>query len=84
MPDFNISLPEPLKNFIDEQMRSGRYDSVSEYFRELVQKDEGRQAQDKLEALLLEGLHSGASEEVTDEYWARKRSELIDRQQRKR
>jgi len=54
----NISLPGPLKAFIDGQVADGRYSSASEYVRELIRADEKRKAQEKLENLLLEGLAS--------------------------
>jgi antitoxin ParD1/3/4 len=54
----NISLPDPLKDFVDAQISSGRYSSVSEYVRELIRGDEKRKPEARLEALLLEGLSS--------------------------
>lgn len=56
MQTMNISLPDPLKDFVDGQVATGRYSSVSEYMRELIREDEKRKAQDQLEQLLLEGL----------------------------
>ena len=41
----NISLPDPLKQFVDGQIAEGRYSSVSEYVRELIRADEQRKAQ---------------------------------------
>ena len=79
MQTMNISLPEPLKAFIDEQVLSGKYGSVSEYVRELVRQDEKRRAQEKLEGLLLEGLESGAPAEMTRQDWADIRNEALAR-----
>jgi antitoxin ParD1/3/4 len=62
MQTMNISLPEPLKEFVDHQIAEGRYSSVSEYVRELIRDDEKRRAEQRLEALLLEGLESKESE----------------------
>ena len=56
MQTMNISLPDPLKEFVDHQIADGRYSSVSEYIRELIRDDEKRKAEERLEALLLEGL----------------------------
>lgn len=61
MQTMNISLPEPLKEFVDAQIAAGRYSSVSEYIRELIREDEKRKAEERLEALLLEGLQSEES-----------------------
>ena len=62
MQSMNISLPEPLKQFVDGQVSTGRYSSASEYVRELIRADEKRKAEDRLEAKLLEGLNSVDSE----------------------
>jgi antitoxin ParD1/3/4 len=62
MQSMNISLPEPLKEFVDDQIASGRYSSASEYVRELIRSDEKRKAEERLEALLLEGLESEETE----------------------
>ena len=58
MQSMNISIPDPLKQFVDGQIAQGRYSSVSEYVRELIRADEKRKAEEKLETLLLEGLRS--------------------------
>jgi antitoxin ParD1/3/4 len=74
METVNIMLPEPLKDFVDGEVGSGRYGSASEYIRELIREDEKRKAQEKLEALLLEGVESGAAPVMTDEAWTELRS----------
>lgn len=58
MQSMNISLPDPLKKFVDGQIAKGKYSSASEYVRELIRADEKRKAEEQLEALLLEGLNS--------------------------
>lgn len=58
MQSMNISLPDPLKQFVDGQIAEGRYSSASEYVRELIRADEKRKAAERLEALLLDGLNS--------------------------
>ncbi len=68
MQGMNISIPDPLKEFVDQQIASGRYGSVSEYVRELIREDEKRKAQLKLEGMLLEGLNSPAKE-MTKKNW---------------
>jgi antitoxin ParD1/3/4 len=72
----NISLPDPLKQFVDGQIARGRYSSVSEYVRELIRADEKHKAEEQLEALLLEGLRD---EEVafTREDWQAIRREAM-------
>ncbi|MFZ2650142.1 MAG: type II toxin-antitoxin system ParD family antitoxin [Burkholderiaceae bacterium] len=62
MQSMNISLPDPLKRFVDGQVAQGRYSSASEYVRELIRADEKRKGEAELEAKLLEGLNSAESE----------------------
>jgi antitoxin ParD1/3/4 len=69
MQSMNISLPDPLKEFVDEQIAKGRYSSVSEYVRELIRGDEKLKAEEQLQDLLLEGLQ-GQERELTQEVWA--------------
>lgn len=69
METMNISLPEPLKQFVDEQMAEGCYSSVSEYIRELIRADERRKAEDLFEAFLLEGMEGEPA--VVDEQYCK-------------
>lgn len=77
MQTMNISLPDQLKDFVDGQVGSGRYSSVSEYVRDLIRDDEKRKAQEKLEALLVEGIQSGAATEMTAQDWTDIRTEAL-------
>jgi antitoxin ParD1/3/4 len=77
MQTMNISLPEQLKEFVDHQVGSGRYSSVSEYVRDLIRDDEKRKAQDKLEALLVEGIQSSGPTEMTRQDWDEIRREAL-------
>lgn len=78
MPTMNISLPDPMKKFVEEQVASGGYSTVSEYMRELVRSDQTRKAKEKVEALLLEALHS-PTEEVTPQYWEELKQAALER-----
>ena len=77
MQTMNISLPDQLKEFVDGQVDSGRYSSVSEYVRDLIRDDEKRKAQDKLETLLMEGIQSGEPTEMTRKDWTDIRHEAL-------
>ena len=55
MSAMNISLPEDLKNFVDDQVSARGYRTSSDYVRELIQKDRDLQ---RLRGLLLEGAES--------------------------
>lgn len=58
MGTMNISLPDALKSFVDEQVAARGYGTSSEYVRELIRKDRDRQ---RLRGLLLEGAASAPS-----------------------
>ena len=83
MTTLNISLPESMRSFIDEQIAKGGYSTASEYIRHLIRQDQKQAAQMKFEAMLLEGLDSGEPIEVTDEWWENKRTELLERLRKK-
>jgi len=78
MQSMNISLPDPLKQFVDGQIAQGRYSSASEYVRELIRADEKRKAEEQLEAKLLEGLNSAESA-LTPADWSALRKEALSR-----
>lgn len=83
MASLNISLPQTLKDFVEEQVERGGYSTPSEFIRELLRDSQKRRAEDRLEALLLEGLKSGDPVEITPEFWERKRLALIERHGKK-
>lgn len=64
-----------MKEFVDEQVGEGGYRTADEYFRALVQEQQKRKAEEKLEGLLLEGLSSKVSK-LGKEDWEHVRSEL--------
>jgi antitoxin ParD1/3/4 len=84
MQTMNISLPDELKQFVDQQIASGRYSTASEYVRELIRGDEKRKAQEQLETLLLEGVQSSESTAMTQEDWADIRREAVKQFQRRK
>lgn len=70
MSTMNISLPEELKDFVDEQVKRG-YGTSSEYVRELIRKD---QDQLRLRELLLAGAASPPASVADAGYFRRLRS----------
>jgi Arc/MetJ-type ribon-helix-helix transcriptional regulator len=53
----NISLPEPIKLFLDGQISTSRYSSAGKSVREFIRADEKRKAKAQLEAGLLANLN---------------------------
>jgi len=66
MSTMNISLPDSLKSFVDEQVSQRGYGTSSEYVRELIRKDQDRQ---HLRGLLLEGAASATAGPADDAYF---------------
>ena len=79
MTSMNISLPESMKEFVDERLEHGEYSSVSEYVRQLIRDDQKRMSHEKLEAMLIEGLESGEPVPVTEEFWTSLRERVAKR-----
>ncbi len=79
----NISLPDVMKAFVEEQVDSGGYGSASEYVRELVRRDQKERAEAKLETLLLQGLESGEPMPLNAEYRANLLRDLKARRKKK-
>jgi antitoxin ParD1/3/4 len=69
MKSMNISLPDSMRAYVEEEVVNGGYSSVSEYFRELVRQDKKRKATERMQAMLLEGLNSGVATQITDQDW---------------
>ncbi len=58
-----ITISEVMEDWIKSQIASGRYGNDSEYFRDLIRKDQDeRFAVRGLEALIKEGIDSGISD----------------------
>ncbi len=66
MSTMNISLPDPLKAFVDEQVSNGGYSTCSEYVRELIRKDQDRR---RLRQMLLDGAASEPASEADSAYF---------------
>ncbi|MDR3507758.1 MAG: type II toxin-antitoxin system ParD family antitoxin [Caulobacteraceae bacterium] len=66
MSTMNISLPEALKSFVDEQVAHRGFGTSSEYVRELIRKDQDRQ---HLRQLLLDGAGSESAAPVDSAYF---------------
>jgi antitoxin ParD1/3/4 len=79
METMNIALPETMKHYVQERVNEGGYSSVSEYVRDLIRADQKRKAEERIDALLLEGLESGPPIPVTPEYWEEKKRKLTER-----
>ena len=65
MATMNISVPDPMKDWVQAQIDEGKYASSSDYVRDLIRKDQ--EEKDKLAALqaaITLGLESGDAGEL--------------------
>lgn len=68
MATMNVSLPDPMKHWVEAQARSGRYSNASDYVRDLIRRDQERVAQiAQLQAAITEGIESGVAEDFSIE-----------------
>lgn len=61
----SFALPESMRDYVDERVRSGQYGNASEYLRELIRRDQEDQAKKRLRELIEEGLNSGSARALT-------------------
>ena len=77
MATMNVSLPDPMKEWVEAQARGGRYSNASDYVRDLIRRDQERAAKiAHMQRLVDEGLGSGVSGEFMDDIEAAARAEL--------
>lgn len=76
MSTMNISLPDPMKTFVDEQVEARGYGSSSEYVRDLIRKDGDRQ---RLRNLLLIGAETSPAAPADTAYFDALRARIVNR-----
>ncbi len=70
MATMNVSLPEPMKAWVEAQVESGHYSNASDYVRALIRRDQ--EYQDRREILvksLLAGEKVGLSRQTIEDIW---------------
>lgn len=77
MATMTVSLPDPMKDWIEDQVRQGDYASASDYVRDLVRRDRDRREQaltlEELRTLVADAKGSGISTRSVDEIFAKAR-----------
>jgi antitoxin ParD1/3/4 len=85
MTTVTISLPESLRDFIEVQVKTKGYGNVSEYFRGLLREAQEREADKRLETLLLESLDDPRPDiNITPEFWDGVKKRLLNRVEKRR
>lgn len=75
MATMNVSLPDSLREFIEEQVSERGFGLSSEFVRELVRRERDRT---HLRNLLVEGAGAGDGSDLDDGYFARLRERVHD------
>lgn len=71
MASMNVSLPDPMRDFVQRRIDAGHYASVSDYVRDLIRRDQG-ETQDverwllELDASIERGLADAEASRVHD------------------
>jgi len=68
MATMNISLPDGMKSWVENNTRSGRYSNSSDYVRDLIRRDQEREAViANMQQRVTEGIDSGIGNHSMDE-----------------
>ena len=65
MANVNVSLPEPMTEWVDERVRNGPYENDSDYVRDLIRHDQERR--EALIQALIEAEQSGISQRTVQD-----------------
>lgn len=66
MATMNVSLPDPMKEWVEERAATGRYANASDYVRDLIRRDQERAAKiAAMQQLAVEGLASGEAQDFS-------------------
>jgi len=74
MATMTVSLPDPMKEWIEAQIQKGEYASTSDYVRDLVRRDRARRGQEltieELRQIVADSKASGIGTRSMDELFA--------------
>jgi antitoxin ParD1/3/4 len=80
MATMNVSVPDPMRDWVQQRIETGQYASASDYVRDLIRRDQA-QAEEHREivAALVKGEQSGVSTRRIPEIMAALKQELLSR-----
>ena len=68
MATMNVSLPDQMKAWVEAQAETGRYSNASDYVRDLIRRDQDRQAKiANMQRLVTEAIESGEGDRTLDD-----------------
>lgn len=79
MATMNVSLPDPMKEWVEAQAQGGLYSNSSDYVRDLIRRDQVRKEKiANMQKLIDEGRASGRSNRSMDEIIAEAKARIAD------
>jgi antitoxin ParD1/3/4 len=70
MATMNVSIPDQMRKWVENQIKTGVYSNASDYVRDLIRRDQEYKDKRKTLILALEsGEKSGVSKRTLDEIW---------------
>lgn len=77
MASMNVSVPEPMRDWVNQRLESGKYASVNDYVRDRIRRDhEQTEKEQAMIAALIAGEQSGISKHRIPEILAAVQREL--------
>ena len=68
MATMNVSLPNAMKQWVEQQAQSGRYSNSSDYVRDLIRQDQDKAAKiANMQTLVTEGITSRTGTRTMDQ-----------------
>jgi antitoxin ParD1/3/4 len=70
MATMNVSLPDPMKTWVEAQIKTGHYSNASDYVRDLIRRDQDYQTKrETLIKALIAGENSGDAASTLEDIW---------------
>ena len=76
MATLNVSMPDELRAFIEARVKTGEYQSASDYLRDLIRHDH-----EEMNRLLMEGIESGKATPLDMPALQKKAAALLHKEQ---
>jgi antitoxin ParD1/3/4 len=80
----NISLPAPLKDWIEQQVEQRGFSTASEFVRDVLRREQEQAARAAVDTRLVQAIESGESTPMTAKDWKRIRTEGMKRARTRR
>lgn len=77
MTSIQVNLPDAAAEFVQSEIASGQYSTVSEYVEFLVEQARAARAKQALDEMLEAGLNSGTPIPFSTEWWSQRKAQLL-------